>query len=231
MHSFFSFLFYTLDPGGPENDFGIKYNVANGGPAPESVTNEIYSIIKSQSSLLIDPSLKNVVDLATIGSNTYPGGLTVEIIDSVNDYVVLMKEIFDFSIIKTFLADGNFSILFDSMHGVTGPYATRILVEELGLPSSAVMNGIPLEDFGGGHPDPNLTYAHELVDAVEKNKINFGAASDGDGDRNMVINFFSPGFYRFLSSHSSFIIIRLLVLGAYLSIHPTRWPLSPETVT
>jgi phosphoglucomutase len=107
-----------LDPGGPENDFGIKYNVSNGGPAPESVTNEIYSIIKSQTNLLMDPTLKNVVNLSTIGSKSYAAqGLTVEIVDSVNDYVALMKDIFDFDVIKSFLADGKFSILFDAMHG------------------------------------------------------------------------------------------------------------------
>ncbi len=109
---------FFLDPGGPENDFGIKYNVSNGGPAPESVTNEIYSIIKSQTNLLMDPTLKNVVNLSTIGSKSYAAqGLTVEIVDSVNDYVALMKDIFDFDVIKSFLADGKFSILFDAMHG------------------------------------------------------------------------------------------------------------------
>lgn len=112
----------------------------------------------------------------------------MQIIDSVADYVILLKEIFDFALIKTFLQNNaeSFRVLFDGLHGVTGPYARAIFIEQLGLPENAIQNCVPLPDFGGGHPDPNLTYAHSLVEAVEKNDIQFGAASDGDGDRNMI---------------------------------------------
>lgn len=112
----------------------------------------------------------------------------MQIIDSVVDYVILLKEIFDFALIKSFLYEEAeyFRVLFDGLHGVTGPYARAIFIEEFGLPETAIQNCVPLPDFGGGHPDPNLTYAHSLVEAVEKNGIEFGAASDGDGDRNMI---------------------------------------------
>lgn len=127
------------------------------------------------------------VDLSKIGDFSY-GPTKVQIIDSVADYVVLLESIFDFPLIKSFLAShkSDFRVLFDGLNGVTGPYAYKLLVDTLGLPKSSVQNCIPLPDFGGGHPDPNLTYAHTLVDAVEKNGIEFGAASDGDGDRNMI---------------------------------------------
>ncbi|KAJ3080617.1 Phosphoglucomutase-2, partial [Quaeritorhiza haematococci] len=180
------------NPGGPDNDFGIKYNVSNGGPAPEGVTNKIFEISKSITSY--SAAEVPAVDLSSIGTQTFRVGadnadFTIEIVDSVDDYLALMKEIYDFETIKAFFkkrGDG-FKVLFDSMHGVTGPYARRILVDALGLPASSVMNAVPKEDFGGGHPDPNLTYAHELVERVEKDNIHFGAASDGDGDRNMII--------------------------------------------
>lgn len=112
----------------------------------------------------------------------------MQIIDSVADYVVLLKEIFDFALIKDFLHNNadSFRVLFDGLNGVTGPYARAIFIEQLGLPETAIQNSVPLPDFGGGHPDPNLTYAHSLVEVVEKNDIQFGAASDGDGDRNMI---------------------------------------------
>ena len=104
-----------------------------------------------------------------------------------SDYLELLQSIFDFSLIQNFLTTTpDFRVLFDGLHGVTGPYARAILVETLGLPESSIQNCVPLPDFGGGHPDPNLTYAHTLVEAVEKNNIQFGAASDGDGDRNMI---------------------------------------------
>jgi phosphoglucomutase len=113
--------------------------------------------------------------------------LKVEIIDSVADYVELLESIFDFDLIKKFLTHTqDFGVLFDGLHGVTGPYAHAILINKLGLPKSSIQNCVPSPDFGGGHPDPNLTYAHSLVEAVEKDKIAFGAASDGDGDRNMI---------------------------------------------
>jgi phosphoglucomutase len=125
--------------------------------------------------------------LAKIGESSY-GPAKVSIIDSVADYLVLLKEIFDFDLIKSFLDShkADFSVLFDGLHGVTGPYAKAIFIDTLGLPQSSVQNCVPLPDFGGGHPDPNLTYAHTLVEAVEANNVQFGAASDGDGDRNMI---------------------------------------------
>ncbi|KAG6336026.1 hypothetical protein ID866_3061 [Astraeus odoratus] len=173
------------NPGGPNNDFGIKYNVSNGGPAPENVTNKIYEAtktIKSYKVIEADP-----VNLSKIGETTY-GPSQVQVIDSVKDYVELLQEIFDFPLIKDFLHNNahSFRVLFDGLHGVTGPYARAILVEQLGLPEAAIQNCVPLPDFGGGHPDPNLTYADSLVKVVEKNNIQFGAASDGDGDRNMI---------------------------------------------
>ncbi|KAH8551706.1 hypothetical protein BGW37DRAFT_425051 [Umbelopsis sp. PMI_123] len=173
------------NPGGPNNDFGIKYNVSNGGPAPESVTNKIYEITKTIKELHIADIPK--VDFSTIGS-TIVGSMTIDVIDSTEDYVQLMKSIFDFDALREFFkSNPNYRILFDGMNGVTGPYGYHLFVKELGLPESSVMNFKPLPDFGGGHPDPNLTYAHDLVERVEKEGIDFGAASDGDGDRNMII--------------------------------------------
>ncbi|CAO3679613.1 unnamed protein product [Rhizopus stolonifer] len=173
------------NPGGPENDFGIKYNCSNGGPAPESVTNKIYEITKTLKELKI--AQVDAVDFSKLGSVSV-GEMTVEVIDGVDDYVDLMKTIFDFESIKQFFASQkDFKMLFDGMNGVTGPYGYRLFVEEFGLPESSVMRYKPLSDFGGAHPDPNLTYAHDLVEAVEKEGYDFGAASDGDGDRNMII--------------------------------------------
>ncbi|RYP76386.1 hypothetical protein DL771_001825 [Monosporascus sp. 5C6A] len=181
------------NPGGPNEDFGIKYNLSNGGPAPESVTNKIYEASKTLTSYKIADIPD--VDITTIGTKTY-GNLEVEIVDSTADYVELMKEIFDFDLIKKFFKNNpDFKILFDGLNGVTGPYGKVIFEQELGLPGST-QNCIPKPDFGGGHPDPNLTYAHSLVEAVDKASIPFGAASDGDGDRNMIYGagaFVSPG--------------------------------------
>ncbi|KAF9073247.1 phosphoglucomutase [Rhodocollybia butyracea] len=173
------------NPGGPDNDFGIKYNVSNGGPAPENVTNKIYERTKTISTYKVIEAPP--VDLSKISEASY-GPSNVVIIDSVADYLILLKEIFDFPLIKSFLSShaNDYQVLFDGLHGVTGPYASKILIDTLGLPPSSVQNCIPLPDFGGGHPDPNLTYAHSLVEVVEKNNIAFGAASDGDGDRNMI---------------------------------------------
>jgi len=127
------------------------------------------------------------IDLSKIGETSY-GPTQVQIIDSVADYVELLQGIFDFSLIKNFLQNNaeSFRVLFDGLHGVTGPYARAILVNTLGLPEASIQNCVALPDFGGGHPDPNLTYAHTLVEAVEEKNIQFGAASDGDGDRNMI---------------------------------------------
>lgn len=184
------------NPGGPKNDLGIKYNLANGGPAPESVTNKIYDISKT----LTEYKKADVgkVDLSKIGTVT-AGPIEVEIIDTTADYVDLMKEIFDFPLIKSFIEKAkaqDFLVLFDALNGITGPYGYKIFVEELGLPESSIQNYVPKPDFGGLHPDPNLTYAKTLVDKVDANNIAFGAASDGDGDRNMIYGagaFVSPG--------------------------------------
>ncbi|CAO3646624.1 unnamed protein product [Cunninghamella blakesleeana] len=173
------------NPGGPDNDFGIKYNMSNGGPAPENVTDKIYEITKT----ITEYKIAEVpdVDFSQLGTQQ-AGDLTVEIVDGVTDYIDMLKSIFDFDAIKEFFDNNkDFKILFDGMNGVTGPYGYRLFVEELGLPESSVMRFKPLSDFGGDHPDPNLTYAHDLVERVNKEGYDFGAASDGDGDRNMII--------------------------------------------
>ncbi|ERT03476.1 phosphoglucomutase [Sporothrix brasiliensis 5110] len=180
--------------GGPKADFGIKYNLANGGPAPESVTNKIFATAKALTAYKL-LELENV-DISTIGTRQY-GPLEVEVVDSTADYVEMLQDIFDFDLIKTFFAKNpDFKVLFDGLHGVTGPYGTAIFDKALGLGPTSVQNCVPSPDFGGGHPDPNLTYAHSLVEAVENGKVPFGAASDGDGDRNMIYGagaFVSPG--------------------------------------
>ena len=181
--------------GGPKADFGIKYNLANGGPAPESVTNKIFATAKALTSYKL-LELAEDVDIATIGTRQY-GPLEVEIVDSTADYVEMLQDIFDFDLIKSYFAKNpDFKVLFDALHGVTGPYGKAIFEDALGLGPSSVQNCVPSPDFGGGHPDPNLTYAHSLVEAVEAGKVPFGAASDGDGDRNMIYGagaFVSPG--------------------------------------
>ncbi|CAE6451932.1 hypothetical protein ACGC1H_006093 [Rhizoctonia solani] len=172
------------NPGGPNNDFGIKYNVSNGGPAPEGVTDKIFQRTKEITAYKVLDA--GELDLSKIGNHTY-GPMEVEIIDSVKDYVTLLKGIFDFPLIKSFLqSNPSYRVLFDGLNGVTGPYAKAIFLEELGLAPSSVQQCEPLPDFGGSHPDPNLTYAHSLVEVVERDNIPFGAASDGDGDRNMI---------------------------------------------
>ncbi|CAO1628515.1 unnamed protein product [Parajaminaea phylloscopi] len=172
------------NPGGPDADFGIKYNMGNGGPAPEGVTNQIFEVTKKISEYHVVEG--EDIDLSKIGESTF-GPLQVQVIDPVKDYTAYLAQIFDFPLIKKFLQSGNFSVRFDALHGVTGPYGRALFVEEFGLPESSIQNCTPSPDFGGGHPDPNLTYAKSLVDAVEKEGIDFGAASDGDGDRNMII--------------------------------------------
>ena len=158
------------------------------------MTNKIFETSKSLSSYQIADIPE--IDLSSIGSKSY-GSLEVEIIDSTADYVEMLKDIFDFPLVKSFFENHNdFKLLFDALSGVTGPYALALFNKELGLPSDSTQNCKPLPDFGGGHPDPNLVYAHSLVEAVDKNKIHFGAASDGDGDRNMIYGahtFVSPG--------------------------------------
>ncbi|TID24814.1 gb [Venturia nashicola] len=203
------------NPGGPTEDFGIKYNLTNGAPAPESVTNKIYATSKTLTSYKIADIPD--VDLSTIGTKTY-GSLEVEIIHSTTDYVDFMKEIFDFDLIKSFLKQhSDFKILFDALSGVTGPYGIAIFEKELGL-KGATQNCIPLPDFGGHHPDPNLVYAHSLVEAVDKSGIHFGAASDGDGDRNMIYGanaFVSPGDSLAIIAHHAELIPWFKKQGVY----------------
>ncbi len=172
------------NPGGLDGDFGVKINGANGGPAPESVTEAIYATTLSLDGYrMLDAEPLN---LEAPGTTTI-GSMAVEVIDGVDGYVALMQKLFDFDRIAALLR-GDFRLAFDAMHAVTGPYATRLFEGLLGAPAGTVRNGLPLEDFGGGHPDPNLTYAHELADLLLKGgHYDFGAACDGDGDRNMIL--------------------------------------------
>jgi len=178
------------NPGGPDGDFGIKYNISNGGPAPEKITDSIFSLSKS----LSDYKIASIDDVDLDSVQTLQlGDSQVEIINAVTDYADLMETLFDFDALRALLNNGQFRMKFDAMHAITGPYAQEILINRLGAPADAIMNCVPLPDFGKGHPDPNLTYAHELVDVMmNDNGPDFGAASDGDGDRNMVLgkNFF-----------------------------------------
>jgi phosphoglucomutase len=172
------------NPGGPEGDFGIKYNTANGGPAPEKITDAIFARSRTLASYRIVDA--PAVDLDSPGRHAL-GDMSVEVIDPVADYAELMESLFDFTAIRE-LIGGGFRLCFDAMHAVTGPYAREILERRLGAPAGTVINGVPLPDFGGGHPDPNLTYADQLVAIMYgKDAPDFGAASDGDGDRNMIL--------------------------------------------
>ena len=172
------------NPGGPDGDFGVKVNGANGGPAPESLTDAIYACTQTLDGYSILESAP--VDLDAVGEQSV-GGLSLQVIDGVDDYIALMQKLFDFDQIKALIQD-DFPIAFDAMHAVTGPYATRLLEGLLGAPAGTVRNGKPLEDFGGGHPDPNLTYAHDLAELLmDSDAYRFGAACDGDGDRNMIL--------------------------------------------
>ncbi|KAL8137519.1 hypothetical protein V2J09_003520 [Rumex salicifolius] len=204
------------NPGGPHEDFGIKYNMENGGPAPEGVTDKIYEYTTTIKEYLIAENLSDV-DLAALGNTSFSGPdgpFDVEVFDSCETYVNLMKSIFDFPAIQKLLSSPNFTfwygfsflfaalklfnlasyVIFDALHGVAGAYAERMFVEELGADKKSLLNCVPKEDFGGGHPDPNLTYAKELVERMGLGKSNseieppeFGAAADGDADRNMVL--------------------------------------------
>ena len=172
------------NPGGPHGDFGIKYNIGNGGPAPEKITDAIYARTKTitEYRTVDTPDL----DLERLGT-TEVAGMTVEVLDPVADYQALMATLFDFAAIRAMFA-GGFRMRFDAMHAITGPYATAILEGELGAPAGTVVNGTPLPDFGGHHPDPNLVHAKELYDLMMSAEApDFGAASDGDGDRNLII--------------------------------------------
>jgi phosphoglucomutase len=173
------------NPGGPDADFGIKYNTANGGPAPEKITEAIFNQSKTITEYrTLDTS---DIDLDTPGQQQL-GAMVVEIIDPVTDYADLMEQLFDFDSMRTLLSSGSFSMRFDAMNAVTGPYAYEILQTRLGAPAGTVLRGKPLPDFGGAHPDPNLVHATELVATMRgADAPDFGAASDGDGDRNMIL--------------------------------------------
>ncbi|MES9875457.1 MAG: alpha-D-glucose phosphate-specific phosphoglucomutase [Candidatus Sedimenticola sp. PURPLELP] len=178
------------NPGGPSEDFGIKFNASNGGPASETITEAMY-----QRTLDIDNYRIAEADDVNIDEqgNKNLGEMSIEVIDPVKDYAELMREIFDFDAIHNLFNSGMFRMNFDAMHAITGPYATTILEKMLGAEQGTVINGEPKEDFGGGHPDPNLVHAHEVVDLTHGfDPADFGAASDGDGDRNMILgkNFF-----------------------------------------
>lgn len=192
------------NPGGPDNDFGIKYNVANGGPALESLTDAVYELTKKISSYKLCADLPEI-DLAQLGRHTFTDSagapfFEVEVIDPVEDYVALLRQVFDFDAIRTLLARPDMSFAMDGMAGVAGPYARALFVDELGLPPSCLIKCEPSEDFEGGHPDPNLVYADGLVArmglnsdgsvgsaaAVEAAPV-LGAAADGDADRNMIL--------------------------------------------
>lgn len=173
------------NPGGPDEDFGIKYNASNGGPAPEALTEAIFTDSKTIHSYQIAQMPE--IDLA-ICAATSVGNAIIEVIDPVTDYLEMMKGLFDFPKIAALLQAPHFSFCFDAMHAITGIYATRIFEETLGADAGSVINGIPLPDFGGGHPDPNLSHAEELVNQMFKDDgPDLGAASDGDGDRNMIL--------------------------------------------
>jgi phosphoglucomutase len=172
------------NPAGPTEDFGIKYNSSNGGPAPEKITEAIFAKSKTIASYKISDFAD--VNIQQVGK-TELNGFTVEVINPVTDYADLMAQLFDFNQIKSLFQSG-FKLKFDAMHAVTGPYAKEIFLNRLGQPASSLMNCDVSETFGGGHPDPNLTYAHDLVDILYgENSPDFGAASDGDGDRNMIL--------------------------------------------
>jgi phosphoglucomutase len=173
------------NPGGPDGDFGIKYNIANGGPAPEKLTEAIY-----QRTLAIDRFL--TVDAADLDlqreGESALGAMRIEVVDPVASYARLMQQLFDFERIRALLTRPGFRLCFDAMHAVTGPYAHAILEGQLGAPAGSVIHGVPLPDFGGGHPDPNPTYADQLIGRMfDADAPDFGAASDGDGDRNMIV--------------------------------------------
>jgi phosphoglucomutase len=195
------------NPGGPEGDFGIKYNVGNGGPAPEKITDAIYA--RSQT---IDRYLTfdlADVDIAHVGTTTLRG-MRIDVIDPVADYVTLMQGLFDFERMRALFV-GGFRMCFDAMHAITGPYAHAIFEGELGARRGTVINGTPKPDFGGGHPDPNPVWATDLLAHMNGEQApDFGAASDGDGDRNMVVG------RRFIVAPSD----SLAVLAANASLVP-----------
>ena len=181
------------NPAGPEGDFGLKFNIAGGGQAGEALTDRIFAESLKISRYLIDPSAK--ADIDRRGEYPFDGGV-VEVVDGLDDYAKLMEQLFDFDQIADWFKGGH-RIRYDALHAVTGPYARRILVDMLGAPAADIVNAVPLADFGGGHPDPNLIYAEDLVrHMMAADAPDLGAASDGDGDRNMILGpgqFISPG--------------------------------------
>ena len=197
------------NPAGPTEDFGIKYNTPNGGPAPEKITDAIFAKSKTINQYKIAEF--SDINISQIGE-TKIDDFTVQVIDAVADYADLMQTLFDFTAIKKLLKTG-FNIKFDGMHAVTGPYAQEIFVNRLGAPQKCLMNCEVSETFGGGHPDPNLIYAHELVTALYATKeIDFGAASDGDGDRNMILG---NGFFVTPSDSLAVIAANATLIPAY----------------
>ncbi|KAM4069157.1 hypothetical protein ACJW30_12G069200 [Castanea mollissima] len=173
------------NPGGPEYDWGIKFNYSSGQPAPESITDKIYGNTLSISEIKVADIPD--VDLSRLGVTEFRN-FSVEVVDPVSDYLELLESVFDFELIKSLLSRSDFRFIFDAMHAVTGAYAKPIFVDKLGASVDSISNGVPLEDFGHGHPDPNLTYAKDLVNTMYgENGPDFGAASDGDGDRNMIL--------------------------------------------
>ncbi len=182
------------NPGGPNGDFGIKYNLANGGPANETFTNAVFEVSKKLTQYAIEEA--DAPNLSQIGVSKL-GDTLIEVIDPISDYENLLASLFDFDAIRKLFANPKFHMRYDALNAVTGPYAKRILEKTLGAPAGTVVNGTPLEDFGGRHPDPNPVYAKDLIDALSDATLNlsFGAASDGDGDRNMIVGrnlFVSP---------------------------------------
>ena len=176
------------NPGGQNGgDFGIKFNCANGGPAPTDFTDKIFKLSGQIQTYKICNDLS--CDFSKLGCSSFKingnQDFSVEVVDSMADYVEMMKNIFDFEMIKNYLK--SVKILLNSLHGVTGPYVERIFGSELGAPSESFIKTNILPDFGGGHPDPNLTYAADLVKAMAEGDFGFGAAFDGDGDRNMIL--------------------------------------------
>ncbi|MEZ5734723.1 MAG: alpha-D-glucose phosphate-specific phosphoglucomutase [Novosphingobium sp.] len=194
------------NPGGPDEDFGIKYNIANGGPAPEGVTEAVYARTREIDRWLTVDAPD--IDLDALGG-VEVAGMAVEVIDPVADYADLMESLFDFAAIRRAVA-GGFTMAFDAMSAVTGPYATEILEGRLGFAAGTVRNGIPLEDFGGHHPDPNMVHARALFDLMMgPDAPDFGAASDGDGDRNLIV-----GKGRFVTPSDS---LAMLAANAHLA--------------
>lgn len=187
------------NPGGPFGDFGIKYNISNGGPAPEKVTKAIFEASKAITSYKIEDC--GDIDISKLGE-THVGSMVVEVIDPVVDYANLMEELFDFDLIRKAIA-GGLTFRFDALNAVTGPYAHEIFEKRLGMKKGTVVNGTPLPDFGGRHPDPNLVHAHDLYELMMSEEgPDLGAASDGDGDRNMIV-----GWKRFVTPSDSLAIL------------------------